>query len=80
MNKDINIKERIVNMYDVDTGTYENEIINYLDKKMKVRFHSALFNNSKYTFIGEPSEQSPKSITISSYKRKDGNNSVIIGQ
>ena len=38
MKKDIDLKERIVHMYDVDTGIYENEIIKYLDKQMKVRF------------------------------------------
>jgi hypothetical protein len=70
MRKDINIKERIVHMYDVDTGIFEDEIINYLDKQMKVRFHSAFFNNSKYIFISRPSEQVPNSITVSEYRKK----------
>jgi len=78
MRKDIDIKGRIVHMYDVDTGIYEGEIVAYLDKQMKVRFHSAAFNNSKYTFISKPSEQVPNSITVSGYKRKDGSNAIII--
>lgn len=78
MKKDIDLKDRVVNLYDVDTGIYETEIIKYLDKKMRVRFHSAAFNNSKYTFIGRASDQSSNSITVSGYKNKDTNKSIII--
>ena len=78
MRKEIDLKERIVNMYDVDTGIYENEIVKYLDKKMKVRFHSASFNNLKYTFTSKPSEQAPNSITVSGYKNKDSSNNAVI--
>ena len=78
MKKDIDIKNRLIEYWDIDTGIYEDEIIKYLDKKMRVRFHSASFNNSKYTFISNPSEQSSNSITVSGYKYKDSNNAVII--
>jgi hypothetical protein len=43
MRKNIDMKNRVVDMYDVDTGKNEAEIISYLDRKMKVRFHSATF-------------------------------------
>ena len=78
MKKDINIKERMVEYWDIDTSLHENEIVKYLDKKMKVRFHSVSFNNKKYTFIGNPAEQSSYSITISGYKPKDNNKSIVI--
>ena len=78
MKKDIDIKERIVHMYNVDTGIHEDEIVKYLDKKMKVRFHSAAFNNSKYTFVSKSSEQAPNSITVTGYKKKDNNRAIII--
>lgn len=79
MKKDIDIKGRIVNMYDIDTGAYENEVIKYLDKQMKVRFHSVFFNNSRYTFFGTPAEQESYSITISSYKKRDaGDKSSVV--
>ena len=70
MRKDIDIKERIVHMHDIDTGVYESEIIKYLDKKMKVRIHSAFFNNKNYTFIGKASEQVSNSFTIDEYRKK----------
>lgn len=78
MRKDVKIKERLVEYWDICTGIYENEIVKYLDKKMKVRFHSASFNNLKYTFISSPSEQAPNSITVSGYKNKINNTSIII--
>ena len=80
MKKDIDIKERIVNMHDVDTGIYESEVIKYLDKKMKVRFHSVSFNNSRYTFLGTPAEQVSRTITVSSYRKRETNekSAVII--
>lgn len=78
MTKDIDMKGRVVSFWDIDTGDYEDEIVKYLDKHMKVRFHSAAFNNALYTFKGSPSEQSSNSITVSSYGRKNGNNSIVI--
>lgn len=80
MKKDIDIKDRIVNMHDVDTGAHESEVVKYLDKKMKVRFHSVYFNNSRYTFLGKPTEQTSGSITVSSYRRRASgeNQSVVI--
>lgn len=71
MQKNINIKERIVDMYDVDTGADESEIVKYLDKQMKVRFHDVCFNNSQYVFTGSPDEQAPNSITVSGYTKRD---------
>lgn len=81
MNKTIDIKNRVVDMYDVDTGLHEDEIISYLDRKMKVRFHSAHFNNNKYVFIGKPSDKTQNSITVSGYRKRAGNEnySVVIG-
>lgn len=70
MKKEIDIKERIVNMHDIDTGAYENEITAYLDKQMKVRFHSAEFNNSRYIFIGTPADQKSNSITVNKYRKR----------
>lgn len=78
MKKDISVKKRLVEYWEIDTGIYENEIIRYLDKKMKVRFHSASFNNSKYTFVGNPSEQTKNSITVTGYRYKDNNNAIVI--
>jgi len=71
MNKTINIKDRVVDMSEVDTGKDEAEIIKYLDKKMKVRFHDVIFNNSNYVFTGTPDEQVPNSITVSGYEKRD---------
>lgn len=70
MNKSIDLKNRVVDMYDVDTKDDEAEIIKYLDRKMKVRFHSAYFNNSRYVFIGKPSDGTNNSITVSGYRKK----------
>lgn len=80
MNKKIDMKNRIVDLYDIDTGQYEDEIISYLDRKMKVRFYSAHFNNDKYVFVGKPADKAQNSITVSSYRRKIGNEnySVVI--
>lgn len=79
MKKDIDIKERVVNFHDVDTGIYEEEIVKYLDKQMKVRFHSAFFNNSKYIFTSKPSEQVSNSITVSGYRKRTVNdNSAVV--
>jgi len=81
MNKTIDLKNRVVDMYDVDTGTCEDEIASYLDRKMKVRFHSAHFNNNKYVFVGKPTDKTQNSLTVSSYRKKaQGENySVVIG-
>ena len=32
MKRDIKVKERLVEYWDIDTGIYENEIVKYLDK------------------------------------------------
>jgi hypothetical protein len=78
MKKDIDINGRLVEYWDIDTKLHEDEIVKYLDKNMKVRFHSVSFNNLKYTFIGTPSEQTSHSITISGYKNKDNKLSIVI--
>ncbi|MFA5024105.1 MAG: hypothetical protein WC523_04075 [Patescibacteria group bacterium] len=78
MQKSIDIKNRIVDYYDADTGQVEDEVVAYLDKKMKVRFHSASFNNSKYVFMGNPKDKAPNSITISSYRDKKPGEKVSI--
>ena len=70
MQKKIDMKNRVVDLWDVDTGQFESEIVSYLDRKMRVRFHSAHFNNSRYVFIRTAQDQSQNSITVSSYRRK----------
>jgi hypothetical protein len=70
MQKKIDIKNRIVDMYNVDTGQYESEIVDYLDRQMRVCFHSAVFNNSIYVFIRKASDQSANSIMVSAYRKK----------
>lgn len=70
MNKQIDLKNRTVDMWDVDTGQCESEIISYLDRQMRVRLHSAFFNNSKYVFIRTAQDQSQNSITVSKYRKK----------
>jgi len=82
MQKTIDIKNRVVDIFDVDTGLYEDEIVSYLKKQMKVRFHSAMFNNKKYVFVGDPADKAGRgTITVSGYrKKKPGENySVDIG-
>lgn len=78
MRKNIDMKNRIVDMYDVDTGKNETEIISYLDRKMKVRFHSATFNNSRYVFTGNPNDKAANSITISGYRKKTSGENISI--
>jgi len=68
MQKQIDIKNRVVNYYSVDTGRCEEEIIGFLDKQMKVRFHDVYFWHFKYVFLGKPNEQVSNSITVSSYR------------
>lgn len=68
MHKKIDIKNRIVHYYDIDTGKFEEEIINYLNKKMKIKLHSPYLGHIKYILFGKPEEQTSNSITISSYK------------
>ena len=78
MNKNIDLKNRVVDMYDVDTGQCEDEIVSYLDRKMKVRFHSAEFHNSKYVFTGNSRDRSNNAITVSSYRKKKPGENVSI--
>lgn len=79
MYKDISIKDRVVNMYDVDTGADQEEIVKFLDKQMKVRFHSVSFSSKcKYMFLGKQAEQAPNSITVSQYQTKNGDQAVLI--
>ena len=77
MQKTVDIKNRVVDLYDVDTGEYEDEIVKYLDKNMKVRFHSASFNNSKYVFTGSPKDGASNSITVSGYRKKTAKDAKI---
>jgi len=78
MQKKIDVKNRVVDMWDVDTGKYETEIVSYLDRKMKVRFHSAHFSNAHYVFIRGAGDQSQNSITVSSYRRKQPGENVSV--
>ncbi len=78
MQKKINIKGRLVEYWDVRTNDVENDIVSYLDRSMKVRFHSAHFNNHKYVFIRGPSDQSSNSITVSSYRKKQPGENISV--
>ena len=86
MNKTIDIKERIVELSDLDTGdldpatgeTYEDLIVKWLNKKMKVRFMDIILHNSKYVFQGNPKDKMPNSIVVSSYRIKQPNEKVSI--
>ena len=70
MTKNINIKDRIVDFYDVDMVDVEDEMVSYLDKKMKVRIHSATIGSNKYVFTGNPKDHASNSITVSGYRAK----------
>lgn len=79
MKKDIDIKNRVVDMYEVDTGRDQDEIVKYMNKQMKVRFHSVYFSpNCKYQFVGKKEDQASNSITVSSYTFKSENNALVI--
>lgn len=71
MKKNIDLQNRIVNLYEIETNKYENEIISYLDRKMRVCFHDAVFNNQNYVFIGRPSDGIQNTITVSSYRKRN---------
>ena len=78
MQKKINMKERLVEYWDINTGSEENDIISYLDRKMKVCFYSAYFNNSRYVFIRGVEDQSKNSITVSGYRKKQPGENISI--
>ena len=78
MNKKLDLKNKIVHFYEVDTGLVEDEIASYIDRDMKIRFYSAVFNNSKYVFIGDPNDKFPNSITISKYRKKTAGEKISI--
>lgn len=70
MQKNIDIKNRIVEFYDVDMFDIEDDIVSYLDRKMKVRIYSATIGSNKYVFTGNPKDHAANSITISGYRTK----------
>jgi hypothetical protein len=70
MNKKIDLKNRKVDIYDVDTGLYEEEIISFLKRQMKVVIHSARFSNKKYVFTGDPKDSIGNAIVITGYRKK----------
>ena len=80
MKKNVDLKNRIVDVYNVDTGQYEDEIVSYINRKMKVRFHNVSFNNKKYVFLGNYNDHTSNTLTIDRYrnKRHGENISVII--
>jgi len=78
MKKNVNLKDRVVDMWEVDTGLHESEIVSYLDRKMKVRFHSARFSNSTYVFTGNPKDGPSDCITVSGYRKKQPGEKVSI--
>ena len=78
MQKKIDMKNRMVDMWDVDTGKHESEIVSYLDRQMRVCFHDAYFNNSRYVFIRKASDQSQNSITVSAYRKKQPGENISV--
>jgi len=78
MTKNINIKDRIVDFYDVVMEDVEDEMASYIDRKMRVRIHSAVVGSNKYVFTGNPSDHSPNSITISGYRVKKSGEKISI--
>lgn len=70
MNKKIDLKSRIVEIFNVDTGLHEDEIISYLQRQMKVVFHAANFSNRKYVFTGDPNEHINNAITVTGFRKK----------
>lgn len=81
MDKKIDLKNRVVEIFNVDTGLHEDEIISYLKRSMKVIFHQARFSNRKYVFTGNPNSHINNTITVTGFrKKKSGENiSVDIG-
>lgn len=78
MKTKINIKDRIVDVYDCDTGECEDELISFLDRKMKIRFHSAYFNNQKVVFIHGIQNSGDHSITITGYRKKQPGENISV--
>ena len=86
MLKTIDIKNRIVELTDVDTGDidpqtgkrYEDMIAEWIDKKLRVCFHSVTVNNSKYVFTGNPKDRINNTITVSGYRAKKPGERVSI--
>jgi len=78
MNKKLDLKNGIVNYYDVDTSLVEDEIVSYINRNMKVRFHGAIFNNHNYVFTGTAADRFPNSITVSGYRKKKAGENVSI--
>lgn len=70
MGFNVDLKNRVVDFFNVDTGQVEKDIVKYLDKQMKVRLHSAVFQNKKYVFTGNSKDYSTNSITISGYRKR----------
>ena len=86
MNKSIDIKNRIVDLTDVNTGDhdpqtgkrYEDLIVEWLDKKMRVCFHSVTLNNQTYVFTGNPNDHIHNAITVSGYRTKQAGEKTSI--
>ena len=78
MSKNIDIQNRVVDFYDVDTGQIESEIVDLLKRNMKVRFHSAKFNNRRYVFTGSPDSRTPNAITVTGFRKKSPGENVSV--
>jgi len=78
MRKQIDMKSRIVHMYDADLGRDQDEIIGYLDRKMKVRFHSVNTGSPSVVFVGKPTDGANNSLTVSGYRRKTSSDKYSI--
>ncbi len=78
MKKHIDMKNRVVEFTDCDTGSIEQEIVSYLDRKMFVCFYSATFSNSIYVFTGNPKDKIKNAITVSGYRKKNPGENISI--
>ena len=79
MTRTIDLKNRVVEYHSVDqTSNIEDEVVEYLDKHLKVRFYDACFNNRKYVFTGTPTDRHPNALTINGYRTKVKGDTVSV--
>lgn len=77
MTKKIDMKNRVVDIYDCNTGECEDEIVSFLNRKMVVRLHSAYFSNQNYVFI-HGTQSRGSGIVIKSYRKKQPGENISV--
>lgn len=78
LNKKINFKDRTVDIFQVRTDLYEDEIVGFLKRHMKVVFHEAIFSNKKYVFTGSPDDYVMNKITVTGFRKKLPNENISV--